>query len=236
MAATSRSPMAGFQATSRPSATSRAMASPVSPVPRAADTWAATCRPQAVLGARIAQGSNSRAQAETAVATSSSVSVPSITSAASAPPATASRRTDSAGGGPSVNTVPLPSVRLASSTPLLTARRQQGVVSSATPSRMSLPSGPGPMASTRGICLTRTAIRRGFGAWVFGAAMLRPGPNQPEGPRFRDHAGVPRRGRRSIPSGLGSTGSPAVVPPRRLAGWVSGRGLHTQCGTLNRIP
>ena len=64
------------------------------------------------------------------------------------------------GGGPSVNTVTRePSRSAASSTALLTARRQYGFISGSMPSRRSRPSGPSSISSNFGICFTNTAMR-----------------------------------------------------------------------------
>ena len=81
-------------------------------------------------------------------------------SPASAPQATASRRTSSAPGGPSVTTVQVPPVSRASVTPSATARRQYGFISTPTPARTSRP--PSSRSdSASGTCLARDAIVSG---------------------------------------------------------------------------
>ena len=87
-------------------------------------------------------------------------------SPASAPQATASRRTSSAPGGPSVTTVQVPPVSRASVTPSATARRQYGFISRPTP------------------CADQPAARR--------AAATRPAG--PAWPATRCAAGRPRPG------------------------------------------
>src|SRR4051812_6045028 len=89
------------------------------------------------------------------------------------PHAIASRNVSSAGGGPSVNTVTCePSRSAASSTPLLTARRQYGFISSSTPSRFRRPSGPSSISSNCGTCFTKTAIRILFKAMAREAVIV----------------------------------------------------------------
>ncbi len=83
--ATRRPPNAGFRASSRPSSTARPTASPVRPAPRVADTRAATSRPHAVPGTRMAHGRAALAHRATPAATSSSTSAPWMATTVSAP-------------------------------------------------------------------------------------------------------------------------------------------------------
>ena len=87
---------------------------------------------------------------------SSQISTPS-----EAPAATASRTASSAAGGPRLNTTHLPP-SAASSTPLVIARRQYGLISRGTPVRTRRPSGPSSSSSATGICLMRTATLSAF--------------------------------------------------------------------------
>src|SRR5207302_617077 len=109
MAATTCPPKAGFQATSRPSSTSKPTASPVRPAPSRAAARAATSRPQAVLGASTAHGPACSAHSATAPATSSAPSTtpggPVSTTSSSAPQAP-SREAAASPGSASATTWP----------------------------------------------------------------------------------------------------------------------------------
>ncbi len=107
-------------------------------------------------------------------------------SPSSAPQATASRRTSSAPGGPSVTTVQEPPVSRANVTPWATARRQYGFISVATPLRTSRPSSSC-SDSASGTCLAMEATRSGSpaarlarltgsGGWPSGATRSVNGP------------------------------------------------------------
>lgn len=98
---------------------------------------------------------------------------PRISTPRSSPQASASRSTSCAAVGPRVKTTTEdPRAWLASSTALLTARRQYALISSGASSRISRPDVPSSISSPAGICLTSTAKRvtQGPTFWL-------PGPN-----------------------------------------------------------